>query len=128
MTKYNYYQNNHFSNGCSYILFKGITTASNSQQIQNYKFDKTLSVQFSPVHTPVRKGRFISNYSPFANKKYEGIWAADTEYCESVTNVFVNSECAKILDEEYKAYASGNSSAADAVEAAEKKLKIYVSE
>ena len=41
-TKYEYYQNNHFGDGCQYILFKGKETASNSQQVQNYNFAQGL--------------------------------------------------------------------------------------
>ena len=41
-TKYNYYQNNHFGDGCKYILFKGAETASSSQQVQNYNFAQGL--------------------------------------------------------------------------------------
>ena len=41
-TKYSYYQNNHFGDGCNYILFKGVETASASAQVQNYKFAQGL--------------------------------------------------------------------------------------
>ena len=41
-TKYNYYQYNHFGDGCIYILFKGVETASPSAQIQNYNFSQGL--------------------------------------------------------------------------------------
>lgn len=37
-TKYDYYQNNHFGDGCKYIVLKGASDASNSQQLQNYNF------------------------------------------------------------------------------------------
>ena len=37
-TKYNYYNNNHFGDGCKYIVLKGAGDASNSQQLQNYTF------------------------------------------------------------------------------------------
>ena len=37
-TKYHFYQNNHFGDGCYYILFKGTGTASNTQQVQYYNF------------------------------------------------------------------------------------------
>ena len=37
-TKYNYYQNNHFGDGCQYIVLKGASDASVSQQLQNYNF------------------------------------------------------------------------------------------
>ena len=37
-TKYNYYNQNHFGDGCQYILFKGAETASSSAQVQNYNF------------------------------------------------------------------------------------------
>ena len=37
-TKYNYYNQNHFGDGCQYILFKGAETASLSAQVQNYNF------------------------------------------------------------------------------------------
>ena len=37
-TKYNYYQNNHFGDGCRYIVLKGAGDASDSQQLQNYNF------------------------------------------------------------------------------------------
>ena len=37
-TKYTYYRNNHFGDGCRYILFKGAETASNNAQVQNYNF------------------------------------------------------------------------------------------
>ena len=36
--KYSYYRNNHFGDGCQYILFKGLDTASPYAQIQNYDF------------------------------------------------------------------------------------------
>ena len=41
-TKYNYYQHNHFGDGCQYILFKGEGTASEQQQVQNYNFAQGL--------------------------------------------------------------------------------------
>ena len=41
-TKYNYYRYNHFGDGCKYILFKGTETASDSAQVQNYKFAQSL--------------------------------------------------------------------------------------
>ena len=41
-TKYNYYKNNHFGDGCQYILFKGAETASDSAQVQNYNFAQGL--------------------------------------------------------------------------------------
>ena len=41
-TKYNYYQHNHFGDGCQYILFKGTETTSISQQVQNYNFAQGL--------------------------------------------------------------------------------------
>lgn len=41
-TKYSYYKNNYFGNGCQYIIFKGIETASDSVQVQNYKFAQGL--------------------------------------------------------------------------------------
>ena len=37
-TKYTYYRNNHFGDGCRYILFKGAETASHNAQVQNYNF------------------------------------------------------------------------------------------
>ena len=33
-----YYQFNHFGDGCQYIVFKGTETASDTQQVQNYNF------------------------------------------------------------------------------------------
>ena len=41
-TKYNYYQYNHFGDGCREILFKGVETASPSAQVQNYNFSQGL--------------------------------------------------------------------------------------
>ena len=41
-TKYNYYQYNHFGDGCREILFKGAETASDSAQVQNYNFSQGL--------------------------------------------------------------------------------------
>ena len=41
-TKYDYYQYNHFGDGCQYILFKGTETASVSAQVQNYNFAQGL--------------------------------------------------------------------------------------
>ena len=41
-TKYNYYKNNHFGDGCQYILFKGIGTDTPSDQVQNYNFSQGL--------------------------------------------------------------------------------------
>ena len=41
-TKYNYYQYNHFGDGCREILFKGTETASDSAQVQNYNFSQGL--------------------------------------------------------------------------------------
>ena len=41
-TKYNYYQSNHFGDGCQYILFKGTETESSSAQVQNYNFSQGL--------------------------------------------------------------------------------------
>ena len=41
-TKYNYYQYNHFGDGCKYLLFKGAETASSSSQVQNYNFAQGL--------------------------------------------------------------------------------------
>lgn len=40
--KYNYYQYNHFGDGCKYILFKGTETASSTTQVQNYNFAQGL--------------------------------------------------------------------------------------
>ncbi len=40
--KYNYYQNNHFGDGCRYIIFKGKETGSDSVQVQNYNFAQGL--------------------------------------------------------------------------------------
>ena len=41
-TKYNYYRQNHFGEGCQFILFKGAETASSSAQVQNYNFAQGL--------------------------------------------------------------------------------------
>ena len=41
-TTYNYYQYNHFGDGCREILFKGAETASASAQVQNYNFSQGL--------------------------------------------------------------------------------------
>ena len=41
-TKYNYYQYNHFGDGCREILFKAAETASPSAQVQNYNFSQGL--------------------------------------------------------------------------------------
>ena len=41
-TKYNYYQYNHFGDGCREILFKGAETESPSAQVQNYDFSQGL--------------------------------------------------------------------------------------
>ena len=41
-TKYNFYKNNHFGDGCQYILFKGIGTDTPSDQVQNYNFSQGL--------------------------------------------------------------------------------------
>ena len=41
-TKYNFYKNNHFGDGCQYILFKGIGTDTSSDQVQNYNFSQGL--------------------------------------------------------------------------------------
>ena len=40
--KYSFYQNNHFGDFCSLILFKGAETASSSTQVQNYNFAQGL--------------------------------------------------------------------------------------
>ena len=42
LMKHNYYQNNHFGDGCGCIVFTGAETASNSQQVQNYNFAQGL--------------------------------------------------------------------------------------
>ncbi len=41
-TKYEYYKNNHFGDGCQYILFKGADTASPTSFVQNYNFAQGL--------------------------------------------------------------------------------------
>ena len=41
-TKYSYYNNNHFGDGCQYIVFTGAETASSSAQVQNYNFAQGL--------------------------------------------------------------------------------------
>ena len=41
-TNYNYYRQNHFGDGCQFIVFKGAETASDSTQVQNYKFAQGL--------------------------------------------------------------------------------------
>ena len=41
-TKYAYYQNNHFGDGCEYIILKGVETASAESQVQNYNFAQGL--------------------------------------------------------------------------------------
>ena len=41
-TKYNFYKQNHFGDGCGFILFKGAKTASSSAQVQNYNFAQGL--------------------------------------------------------------------------------------
>ena len=41
-TKYTFYQNNHFGDLCSFILFKGVETASAAAQVQNYNFAQGL--------------------------------------------------------------------------------------
>ena len=41
-TKYTYYQNNHFGDGCKYIILKGAETASAESQVQNYNFSQGL--------------------------------------------------------------------------------------
>ena len=41
-TKYSYYNNNHFGDGCQYIVFTGAATASSVQQVQNYNFAQGL--------------------------------------------------------------------------------------
>lgn len=42
ISKYDYYRNNHFEDGCQYILFKGAETASSDAQVQNYNFAQGL--------------------------------------------------------------------------------------
>ena len=42
ITKYNYYRNNYFGDGCQYLLFKGAGTESDSTQVQNYNFAQGL--------------------------------------------------------------------------------------
>lgn len=37
-TKYSYYHNNHFGDGCQYIVLKGEGDADNTHKVQNYKF------------------------------------------------------------------------------------------
>ena len=39
-TKYNYYQNNHFGDGCKYIVLKGVGDESYSKLLQNYNFSQ----------------------------------------------------------------------------------------
>ena len=46
-TKYNYYRQNHFGDGCQYILFKGAETASSNIRVQNYNFAQGLQVTSS---------------------------------------------------------------------------------
>ena len=41
-TKYAYYQNNHFGDGCKYIILKGAETASAESQVNNYNFAQGL--------------------------------------------------------------------------------------
>ena len=41
-TKYAYYQNNHFGDGCEFIILKGAETASAESEIQNYNFAQGL--------------------------------------------------------------------------------------
>ena len=38
----NYYRNNHFGDGCKYIVFKGTEKATYSAQMQNYNFAQGL--------------------------------------------------------------------------------------
>ena len=38
----NYYRNNHFGDGCMYIVFKGTEKATYSAQMQNYNFAQGL--------------------------------------------------------------------------------------
>ena len=45
-TKYNYYQNNNFGDGCQYIVLKGAVDASSSKHLQNYNFSQ--GVQGTP--------------------------------------------------------------------------------
>ena len=42
IAKYNYYQHNHFGDGCQYIIFTGAETASSSAKVQNYNFSQGL--------------------------------------------------------------------------------------
>ena len=40
--RYRYYRNNHFGDGCQYILFKGTEPPSSDAQVQNYNFAQGL--------------------------------------------------------------------------------------
>ena len=50
-TKYNFYQSNHFGDGCQYILFTGTETASDSAQVQNYNFAQGVQGKYSLFET-----------------------------------------------------------------------------
>ena len=57
--KYSYYQNNHFGDSCSFILFKGAGTASSSTQVQNYNFSQGLRGQSGNAYLTIdgKRGR-----------------------------------------------------------------------
>ena len=62
-TKYSYYQNNHFGDGCQYIVFTGAETASSSAQVQNYNFAQGLQGTSSAYLTiDGKRGRTYETY------------------------------------------------------------------
>ena len=68
-TKYNYYQSNHFGDGCQYILFKGTETESSSSYVQNYNFAQGLQGTSS---------KYLNIYGK-RNRAYETYISKDTD-------------------------------------------------
>ena len=69
-TKYNYYQQNHFGEGCQYIVFTGAGTASNAQQVQNYNFAQGLQGTSSAYLTI--DGKRNRSYETYVSRDTDG--------------------------------------------------------
>ena len=77
-TKYNYYYNNHFVDGCNYIVLKGAGDANDLKKLQNYSVDH--GVQGTPENYLIIEGVRNLSYETKVAKNSSGELKI---YCEA---------------------------------------------
>ena len=108
----------------AYLFLKSLL----AEEVQSYHYDG-IGVGFTGLDTQVLVGgNHFWVKAPYAYKEYQPIRKQDLAYQGKITGSFLYSEWSGLLMDKAKQYYAGNCTAEQALEDAEKKLKIYVSE